>query len=380
MDFQLTDRQLELRAQARAFAEEVVMPEAAQRDREHTFPEDMVKEAAKCGFLGLLVDEDSGGLNAGTLGQCLVLEEIARVCASTHVTLSVHNSLATSPILTWGSDSLKKRYLRSLATGELIGAYALTEPHAGSDAAALSCVAKKDGDDYVLNGTKMWITTGARADLVIIFARTDPDVPNAKGISAFVVDGNQPGLTYGKKENKTGIRASETVQLFLEDVRVPGDHLLGQENKGFYYALETLNGGRIGIATQAVGLAQGALDQTLRILGQGQAPKGCTFSTQDVDFALADMATRIEASRLLVWRAAALKDAAADHVREASMAKLMASQTANDVARKAVSLLGASGWSGEEPIERILRDARITELYEGTTEIQKLVITRTLNS
>jgi alkylation response protein AidB-like acyl-CoA dehydrogenase len=224
----------------------------------------------------------------------------------------------------------------------------------------------------------MWITTGARADLLVVFARTDKDAPKAKGISAFVVDGNQPGVTYGKKENKTGICASETVQIFLENVSVPLDHVLGELNKGFNYALETLNGGRIGIATQAVGIAQGAFDATVKGLSSVTAPKGSAFSTQDVDFRLSEMATHIAASRLLVHHAAFLKDEGMNHVREASMAKLMASQTANRVSREAVAILGAQGWSGSYVVERMLRDARITEIYEGTTEIQKLVIARTL--
>lgn len=378
MDFRLSDEHLELRERARAFADEVVAPEAAKRDREHLFPEAVLQEAARIGFLSLITPKEYGGMDAGNLGQCIVLEEVARVDASAHVTLSVHNSLATSPIKAWGSDWLKQRYLPLLARGELIGAYALTEPHSGSDAAALSCTAVRKGDQYFLTGTKMWITTGARADLVIVFARTDREAPKAKGITAFVVDGNQPGLTYGKKENKTGICASETVQLFLEDVPVPGDHVLGELNKGFNYALDTLNGGRIGIATQAVGIARGVLDAAMGILREAPAPKGSAFSTQDVDFKLAEMATRIEASRLLTYQAAFLKDRDLPHVREASMAKLMASKTANDVCREAVAMLGARGWSGGDPVERLLRDARVTEIYEGTTEIQKLVIARTL--
>jgi alkylation response protein AidB-like acyl-CoA dehydrogenase len=378
LDFRLSKEHEDLRARARAFADEVVAPLAGKRDREHIFPEEILQAAREVGYTGLIVPKSMGGLDVGNLGMCLVLEEIARVDASAHVTLSVHSSLATSPIKAWGGETLKNKYLPELAKGNLIGAYALTEPHAGSDAAALSTTAVRDGDRFVLNGTKMWITTGARADLLVVFARTDKDAPKAKGISAFVVDGNQPGVTYGKKENKTGICASETVQIFFENVSVPLDHLLGEENKGFYYALETLNGGRIGIATQAVGIAQGALDVTMKLLSEHPAPKGSAFATQDVDFRLSEMATAIEASRLLVYRAAFLKDHDLPHMREASMAKLMASKTANEVCRQAVAMLGARGFSGSYAVERMFRDARITEIYEGTTEIQKLVIARNL--
>lgn len=376
MDFRLTDAHEALRAEARAFADEVVAPGAGDRDASKRFPIELVRAAADKGYLGLLVDEQYGGRGVGNLGQALVLEEIARADASTHVTISVHSSLVTGPIAKWGTDELKQEFLPRLATGELLGAYALTEPHSGSDAAALSCAAVRDGDDWVLNGTKMWITTGQTADVIVVFARTDKDVANAKGISAFVVDGNQSGVTFGKREDKTGLRASETVQVFLEDVRVPGGHLLGEENRGFNYALQTLNGGRVGIATQAVGIGQAALDAAIAHFDGKTPPKGSAFSTQDVDFKLSDMATRIEAARLLVWRAASMRDADVDHVREASMAKLFASRSCNEVCRDAVALMGPAGQAGDA--ERFLRDARVTEIYEGTTEIQKLVIARTL--
>ncbi|MAG59013.1 MAG: acyl-CoA dehydrogenase [Planctomycetes bacterium] len=380
MDFKLTTEQVAMRAEARAFANEVVAPGADVRDQTKAFPEEALQAAAEKGYLGLLVPTQYGGNALGNLAQCFILEEVARADASTHVTISVHNSLVTGPIKIWGSEVLKQRFLPRLATGEFIGAYALTEPQSGSDAAALSCSATRDGDDWVISGTKMWITSGQRADVVIVFARTDTNASATKGISAFVVDANQPGMTSGKCENKTGIRASETVQLFLDDVRVPNDQLLGEENRGFNYALETLNGGRIGIATQSVGVAQAALDAVLHGFDGKDAPKGSAFSTQDVDFAISDIATRIEAARFLVWRAAQLRDRDEDHVREASMAKLFASQTANEVCRQAVELLGARGWRAEGHVERFLRDARVTEIYEGTTEIQKLVIVRALKA
>ncbi len=378
MDFQLTPEQEALRAEARAFADQVVKPGAAARDREHRFAEDMIRAAAAKGYLGLIVPKELGGRAAGNLGQCLVLEEIARADASTHVTISVHNSLVTGPIRTFGSETLRRRWLPRLARGELIGAYALTEPHSGSDAAALSMTAVRNGHNWILNGSKMWITTGGRADLIVAFARTDKDAPKARGISAFLVERGTKGLTAGKREDKLGIRASETVQLFFEDVRVPAGNMLGELNRGFVYALSTLNGGRIGIATQAVGIAQAALDAAVEGLAARTPGRGCMFGTQDVDFRLAEMSTRIEAARLLTWRAAWLRDLDQDHVREASIAKLFASVTANAVCREAIELVGAAGWGGDGILERLYRDARVTEIYEGTTEIQKLVIARAL--
>lgn len=367
-----------LKAEAAAFAEKVLAPGAAERDRTKAFPRAEIAATAARGWLGILAPKELGGLGLGNVRQTAILEEFARVDAATHVAVSVHNSLVVGPIVKYGSDDLKRRFVPRLASGALLGAYALTEPNAGSDAAALACSAERRGDAYVLNGSKMWITTGGEADVVVLFARTDKAAPKAKGVSAFVVDRATPGLTVGKPENKLGIRASETVQLFLEDVRVPADRLLGEENRGFNYALETLNGGRVGIATQAVGIAQGILDAVVaRLLGRA-ARGGPARTTQEEDFRVAEAATKIEAARLLVRRAAALRDAGADHVREASMAKLFASQACNEIARSAVELLGPAGWTSDTVVERLFRDARITEIYEGTTEVQKLVIARTL--
>ncbi len=378
MDFHLSPEHLALREEARRFADEVVAPGADARDRAHSFGEEVLQAAAAKGYLGLLVPKSYGGRDVGNFGQCLILEELARADMGSHVGISVHNSLVTGPIKQWGSEALKQRWLPPLASGKLIGAYALTEPHSGSDAAALSLTAVKDGAGYVLNGTKMWITTGKRADLAIVFARTNREAPKAKGISAFVVDLHARGVSAGKKENKLGIRSSETVQLFFEDVHIGADALLGELDKGFNYALLTLNGGRVGIATQAVGVAQACLDEVIAAFSQRTAEKGAAFGTQDQDFAIAEMATAIEASRLMVWRAALLRDGGVEHVREASMAKLLASKTANEVARRAVELVGPAAWTEGSRLERLVRDARITEIYEGTTEIQKLVIARTL--
>ncbi len=366
-----------LRLEARAFADEVVAPGACERDREKRFPKEVLAAAAARGYYGLMVPEIYGGMQAGNLGQSVILEEFARADASTHVTLSVHNSLVCGPLLAYGNEDLKRAWLPKLASGQALGAYALTEPHAGSDAAALSCSAVRDGDSWVLNGTKMWITTGTQCDVLLLFARTDKDAPKAKGISAFVVPRQIDGLSAGKPENKLGIRASETVQLFFENVRIPAGNLIGEVNRGFNYAMETLNGGRIGIAVQAVGIAQRLVDEVASFLRERirNGEKGRT--TQDEDFRLAEMATKVEASRLLCWRAASMRDAKQDHVREASMAKLFASQSCNEIARAAVELVGPAAMSGGHVIERLFRDARITELYEGTTEVQKLVIART---
>lgn len=373
----LTPDLLRLRADARAFADGVVAPGAAERDRTKAFPADVLVESAARGYYGIIVPESYGGMNAGNMGQSVILEEFARADASTHVTLSVHNSLVCAPLLAYGSEDLKRAWLPKLASGEALGAYALTEPHAGSDAAALSCTAVRDGDSWVLNGTKMWITTGTQCDVLLLFARTDKGAPKAKGISAFIIPRNTPGLSAGKAENKLGICASETVQLFLENVRIPAGNLMGEVNRGFNYAMETLNGGRIGIAVQAVGIAQRLVDEVAAFLRERvrNGDKGRT--TQDEDFRLAEMATKVEAARLLCWRAASMRDAKLDHVREASMAKLFASQSCNEIARAAVELVGPAAMSGGHVIERLFRDARITELYEGTTEVQKLVIART---
>jgi butyryl-CoA dehydrogenase len=378
MELTLTSELEALRAEARAFADNVVKPGAAERDRTKEFPAAVVRAAAKRGWLSLLIPKAYGGVEAGNLRQCVVLEEMARADASVHVTISVHNSLASGPITRFGSEELKRAYLPRMATGEILGAYALTEPHSGSDAAALSCTAVPDGNEWVLNGTKMWITTGNEAGVIVVFARTDKSVSKAKGISAFLVDRHAKGFTCGKPENKLGIRASETVQLFLENVRVPKRNLLGEINRGFNYAMDTLNGGRIGIATQAIGIAQAALDEAVAHFRAHASGNGSRPLSQVEEFRLAEMATKVEASRLLCWRAALLRDRGVEHIREASMAKLFSSQMANEVTRSAVELLGLGAYSGSFEAERFLRDARITELYEGTTEVQKLVIARTL--
>jgi alkylation response protein AidB-like acyl-CoA dehydrogenase len=366
-----------LKAEAAAFAEEVLRPTAAARDRSKAFPRAETRAAAAKGWLGFLAPRELGGIAAGNLRQAVVLEEFARVDMAAHVGISVHNSLVVGPTMKYGSAELQRRFVPQLARGEWVGAYALTEPHAGSDAAALSLSAERKGDRFVLNGSKMWITTGAEADVLLVFARTDKAAPKAKGVSAFLVMRNTPGISAGKPENKLGIRSSETVQLFFENVEVPAENLIGEENRGFNYAMETLNGGRVGIAVQAVGVAQATLDAVVAYLGGRMRDGKPVRTSQDEDFRVAEMAVKVDAARLLTHRAARLRDAGADHVREASMAKLFASQAANEIARAAVELLGPAGWIAGGEVERLFRDARITEIYEGTTEVQKLVIART---
>lgn len=376
MDFALNPRESELQANARAFAA-TALPGAMQRDAAHEFPVALLQEAARRGYCGLGVPTALGGMGLGALEQCIVLEEIARADTSLHVTLSVHNSLACGPILRWGTAAQQQQWLPAMAAGQCLGAYALTEPASGSDAAALHTKAVRDGTGWRLNGTKLWITTGVSANTFVVFARTDPAAQKTKGISAFIVSGDAPGFTRGKPENKLGIRSSETVQLFFEDVLLPAAALLGEENRGFGYAMATLDGGRIGIATQSVGLAQAALDATVAALKPVAAAKGCAFTSQHADFIMADMATRTEAARLLVWRAARLRDQGIPHTPEASMAKLFASEAANRNCREAVALLGAEAYSGGTS-ERLLRDARVTEVYEGTSEVQRMLIARAL--
>ena len=378
MRFDLTDEQRTLRDEARTFAQEVVRPDADERSRKKEYPADIVDQAAKRGYLGCLVPKDLGGSELGNIGQCLVLEEIAAACPSTHVTLSVHNSLACSAVEKFGSDDLKRDILPSLARGEKIGCYLLTEPSSGSDAAAMKTSAVLDDDEWVLNGDKMWITTGDVADLGVVFARTnlDPDVKDSRAVSAFVVDMKSVGVTCGKREEKLGLRASTTVAVYLEDVRIPVGNLLGERDGGFKIAMELLNGGRIGIAIQAIGIGRAAYEYCIENVGSHYADGRPLAKSQAAQFTLADMATELDAGRLLAWRAADLRDRGRPHITEASMAKLYATQAANRVCREAVALFGETAYDDHHPLARLMRDVRVTELYEGTTEIQRLVIAK----
>jgi butyryl-CoA dehydrogenase len=377
VQYPLTEEQRLIQQTAREFADSVIAPAADRHNREGKFPREIVKELGRMGFLGMLVPEAYGGSAAGNFALVLALEEVNRACASTGVTMSVQSSLVTAPIVHWASEDLKKRYLPKLASGEFLGAYALSEPGSGSDAASLVTSAVRDGNDFVLNGTKNFITTGLEADVVIAMVRTDTS-HKTRGISAFIIETASKGFSVGKKEDKLGLRASSTVQLVFEDLRVPASNMLGELGGGFKIAMHTLDGGRIGIAAQAVGIAQACLDASIKYAEEREAFDQQIGKFQAVQWKIADMAMRIEAARLLVYNAARLKDEKKPHGKEAAMAKLFSSETANWAAREAVQIHGGAGYLEDFPVERYMRDARITEIYEGTSEIQRLVIARSV--
>ena len=376
MDFELTEDQLAIRNLARSFATEVCAPTAAERDRKEEFPAAEFRKAAELGLTGLLIPEQYGGAGLGNLELSLALIEINQADASVGVTLSVHNSLVSSLINHWGSEEIKAKYLPRLASGECVGAYALSESGSGSDAGSLTCKAERDGDDFLITGSKAWITSGDQAGLFVLFARTDPS--GNKGISAFVVDADLPGIAVGKKEPKMGIRSSSTVQLHLDGVRVPAANLLGKLNAGFKVALHTLDGGRIGIACQGLGIMQACLASSLKYAREREQFGKPIAEFQPIQWKLAEMEVCIQSARLLIYRAATLKDAGQRHCSEAALAKLVASRGSNWCGREAIQIHGGAGYCTDFPVERFFRDARITEIYEGTTEIQKLVIARSL--
>jgi len=375
MQYPLTEDERMIQKTVRDFAREELAPVAIEANEKGIFPDEIYKRLGGLGFMGVTVPEEYGGVDLGTFSLVLILEEINAVCASTGVTMSVHNSLTNWCILKYGSEKIRKRFLPSLASGEMLGAYAITESEAGSDVSAMRLSAVRKGDEYILNGAKIFISTGNKAGAIIVFARTDP-AERTKGISAFVVEPGSPGFSIGKIEKKMGLNASTTVELVFEDCRVSADNLLGTEGMGMKIALAGLDGGRIGIAAQAVGIAQAALDEGVRFsLGRKQ------FHTRIVDFQstrwkIADMATAVEAARLLTYRAAKLRDAGEPCSKEAAMAKLFASRTANSVVYDALQMHGGVGYTKEFLIERLFRDARVTELYEGTSEIQRIVISK----
>jgi alkylation response protein AidB-like acyl-CoA dehydrogenase len=376
MDFDLREDLVAIRDLARDFARDVCAPGAAERDRKEQFPTEPVRKAGEIGLMGLLVPEKYGGSGLGNLALCLSLIEVNKADASVGVTLSVHNSLCCSCINSWGSEELKRKYLPRLATGEMLGAYALSETGSGSDAGSLTCKAVRDGDHYVVTGSKAWITSGDHADVYILFARTGGE--GNKGVSAFVVERASKGVVVGKKEPKLGIRSSSTVQLHLDKVRVPAANLLARENEGFKVALHTLDGGRIGIACQALGIMEACLDASVRYAREREQFDRPIAEFQAIQWKVAEMKLRIDASRLLIFRAASLRDSGKPHGLEAAEAKLFASQSANWCATQAVQVHGGAGYCADFPVERYFRDARITEIYEGTTEIQKVVIARHL--
>jgi alkylation response protein AidB-like acyl-CoA dehydrogenase len=374
--YDLTEEQQLFKDTVHEFAEREIVPIAADMDEKEEFPRASVKKMAELGLMGLLVPEQYGGVGATLLDYAIGIEEISWADASHSVVMSVNDSLVCEPVVRFGSDAQKQRYLPPLASGESVGAYCLSEPTSGSDASNMNTVAVRDGDSYVLNGTKSWITNGGEAGVYLVYAVTNSDVRKANGISAFLVPADTPGLRPGAKEKKLGIRASSTTQIFFEDCRVPSDAVLGTVDEGFKIAMATLDGGRIGIGAQALGIAQRALDETVKYTKFREAFGHPIADFQGLQWRMADMATRIEATRLLVYRAARMKDAGQSFSKEASMAKLFASETAMFCAHAAVQTFGGYGFSREYPVEKLFRDAKITEIYEGTSEIQRLVVSR----
>lgn len=374
-DFELSPELVEFRQKVRDYAQEH-LGRAAEYDADTVFPRDAVAVAGKLGLLRTTVDKEYGGSAMGNLASCVMLEEINSVCVSTGVTISVHNSLVNSLLGKWCSHEQKLRWFPKLVTGEWLGAYCLSEAFSGSDAAALRCTAVKQGDHYVLNGAKLWITTGSEADLFVVFARTGED--RVKGISAFIVEASWPGVGVGKKERKLGLRGSPTTEIVLENVKVPADCLLDEEGTGFTIALDTLDGGRLGIASQALGITRAAIDLIGAHLASQKDARGRPNASQPDQWLFADLASELDAYRFLTWRAATLRDRGVRCSTEAAMAKSTASRLANRATRAAVSILGLSGVTGTNSAERLLRDARITEIYEGATDIQRLVIARGL--
>jgi butyryl-CoA dehydrogenase len=377
MDFELTEEQLLVKETAAAFVAREVKPVASAMDREGGYPAALVRRLGELGFLGMLVPQAYGGSGMDLVSYVVAMEEISRAWASLSVVMSVHNSLVCTPLLRFGSPAQKEKFLPPLARGEKLGCYALTEPSAGSDAGAIQTRAARSGDGYVLNGQKIFTTNGSHADFALVYAVTDP-AKGKKGISAFLVDTRTPGFCVGKLEDKLGLRSSDTAALNFEDCRVPESNRLGAEGDGFRIALSTLDGGRIGIAAQALGIAQGCLDEALGYAKERRQFGQPIASFQAIQWMLADMATEIDAARLLAYRAAWLAEGATKFTREAAMAKLFASEAANRSAYKALQIFGGYGYTKEFPVERFFRDARITTLYEGTSEIQRLVIARAL--
>lgn len=373
MDLGLTEEQSLLRRTVRDFAESEVKPLAKELDETGRFPRETFQKAAELGLTGVAVPEQYGGAGMDHISYAIVIEEISRACASTGVILSVQNSLYCDPVLRFGTEEQKKRFLVPFARGEKIGCYALTEPQAGSNAAALRTKAVLKGDKYVINGTKAWITNGGAADAAIVYTNTHPE-KGEKGITALIVEKGTAGFAVGKEEKKLGINATACCELSFTDCEVPAANRIGAEGEGYKVALSTLDGGRIGIAAQATGIAQGAFDAALSYAQQRQAFGHPIADFQAIQFMLADMATEIDAARLLVRRAAWKEETGARFSMEASIAKLFASEMSTRVAHKAIQIHGGNGYSREYPVERNYRDARITEIYEGTSEIQRLVI------
>ena len=382
MDFTLSKQHEMARTLFKEFAEKEVKPLAQEVDETEVFPRGTVEKMAKAGFLGIPVPKEYGGQGCDPLTYAMCVEELSKVCGTTGVIVSAHTSLCCDPIQTYGTEEQKQKYLVPLAKGEKLGAFGLTEPGAGTDAQGQQTKSVLDGDEWVLNGSKIFITNGKEADVYVIFAVTSV-VTDAKGrskkmISAFIVEKGTPGFTFGTKENKMGIRGSSTYELIFTDCRIPKENLLGQEGKGFGIAMHTLDGGRIGIAAQALGLAEGALDRTIAYVKERKQFGRAIGAFQNTQFQLADMATKVQAAQYMVYRAAMAKATQKSYTVEAAMAKLYAAEVAMEVTTKAVQLHGGYGYIREYDVERMMRDAKITEIYEGTSEVQRMVISGSL--
>jgi len=373
MSIKFTDEQLMIQTMVRDFAREVIAPTAAERDKTKEFPGDNLKQLGELGFMGMMVPPEYNGSGADTVSYVLALSEVAYSCASTAVVMSVHNSIVCESILRYGTEDQKQRFLKPLATGEIIGAFALTEPNAGSDPVRQTTKAVRDGDSYILNGTKRFITTGKNAGVVIVTVKTD-ETKRHKGISAFLVKKGTPGFTAGPLEDKMGLRGSDTVDLLFEDCRVPAEDMLGEEGEGFKIAMTGLDGGRIGISAQSVGVAQAALDAAVQYAKEREQFGQSISRFQGLRWMVADMATDIEAARQLMLSASAMKDRGENYTAQASMAKLFSSEMVNRVTGTALQIHGGYGYIKEYPVERFYRDARVFTIYEGTSEIQRIVI------
>lgn len=375
MDFELTDEQQLVRDAVREFAATEVAPIAAEIDRDHRFPRELLPKMAEMNLMGMFYPEKVGGAGADHVSYVIAVEEISRACASTGIIMSSHNSLATWPIYRFGTDAQKDRYLPDMTSGRRLGAFALTEPAAGTDAAAQTTTATLHADGYAINGSKMFISNAPHAEVYIVFAKTDPDI-GTRGISAFIVERDTPGFSVGEAEHKMGIRGSSTPPLYFNDCRIPKEALLGEEGDGFKIAMATLDGGRIGVSAQALGIAQAALDASVAYAKERVQFGKPIANLQAIQFMIADSALDVETARLLVYRAAACMDSGRSYSQEGAMAKLYASEAATRVAGRAIQIHGGYGYTEAYPVERNYRDAKITELYEGTSEVQRMVIAR----
>ncbi|SFR08885.1 acyl-CoA dehydrogenase [Desulfoscipio geothermicus] len=377
MPYQLTDEQQMMRDMVRKLAQNELAPRAAEIDRTHRFPRENIEKMAELGLMGVPIPEEYGGAGCDFLSYIITIEEISRACASTGVILAVHTSVGTFPILYFGTEEQKQKYIPKLAGGEFLGAFALTESNAGSDPANLSTTARLEGDHYIVNGNKIFITNGGEADVYVTFVTTDKSKGH-KGITCLLVDKDTPGFSVGKKEEKMGLNGSQTTELIFDNARVPRENLLGKEGEGFKVAMALLDGGRIGIGAQGLGIAQAAFDVAKQYAKERVQFGKPIADFQAIRFMLADMATRIDCARLLVYRAARMRDMGLPYSKEASMAKMYATDTAMEVTTNAVQILGGYGYCREYPVERYMRDAKITQIYEGTNQIQRLVIAKHL--